>query len=91
MDKPDCGIASRLFESTIYNGPHEPDDKEARDLQARLDRLEKSIHLLGGSEILGEINELMFVIEQYRIHDSRAAFVLGFKAGGQAMRELLGE
>lgn len=91
MKKSGYGLAGRLFEGTIYNRPHTPTDEDSRERWAKVEALQASLCAAGPGETPGLLAELMQAMEMYHIYEKRDAFVLGFKAGGQAMRELLEE
>lgn len=91
MKKSDYSLASRLFESTVYNRPHTPVDEDSRERWARVEMLQASLCAAGSGETPGLLAELMQAMEMYHTYEKRDAFVMGFKAGGQAMLELLEE
>ncbi len=91
MKRSGHGLAGRLFESTIYNRPHAPADEGSRERWARVEALQASLCAAKPGETPGLLAELMQAMEMYHVYEKREAFILGFKAGGQAMRELLEE
>ncbi len=87
MKPPD--IAQRLFEDTVYNRPHPPLTEASQERWARVEALQTRLCTAPQAEAAGLLAELMQALELYHTYEKRDAFVLGFKAGGQAMRQML--
>lgn len=85
-----ASIAAHLFEETIYNRPHTPQTEETRIRWQEVEALKNELCGIEPQETVGLITELMQALELYHACEKRDAYVLGFKAGGQAMQEILG-
>ncbi len=83
------GIAERLFEDTVYNRPHPPLTEASRERWALVEALQARLCTAPPNETAALLAELMQAMELYHTYEKRDAFVLGFKAGGQAMRQML--
>lgn len=87
MKPPD--IAARLFEDTVYNRPHAPLTGEAQARWEEIEALKIRLCTAAPGEIPGLLAELTQALELYHTYEKRDVFILGFKAGGQAMRQML--
>ena len=83
------GIAERLFKDTAYDRPHEPLTPATRERWARVEALQAELCAAPPGQAAGLVSELTQALELYHALEKQDAFILGFKAGGQAMRQML--